>query len=322
MEVTAIQTADISKKMAGKKVLITGGAGFLGSHLVDGLSNSQILVVDDFSTTADNFLPPYVKLVKTKAETFKTNEKFDIIAHMAARPSPDDYVMHPVNTMLSNSLATYQMLELARKNDCIFFYTSTSEVYGSAEVFPTPETYWGRVNPNGIRSCYDESKRFSEALTMSYHRQYGLDVRIERIFNTYGPRLRGEGIYGRVISRFIQQALRNNDISIHGDGMQTRSFLYVSDWVNATLRFLYIKNLSGEVINIGSEKEITMLDLAKLIIKLIGSDSKITYAPTRLDDPLRRAADTTKAKQLLKWQPKVSLEEGLLKTIAWFKERD
>jgi len=308
--------------MAGKKVLITGGAGFLGSHLVDGLSNSQILVVDDFSTTADNFLPPYVKLVKTKAETFKTNEKFDIIAHMAARPSPDDYVMHPVNTMLSNSLATYQMLELARKNDCIFFYTSTSEVYGSAEVFPTPETYWGRVNPNGIRSCYDESKRFSEALTMSYHRQYGLDVRIERIFNTYGPRLRGEGIYGRVISRFIQQALRNNDISIHGDGMQTRSFLYVSDWVNATLRFLYIKNLSGEVINIGSEKEITMLDLAKLIIKLIGSDSKITYAPTRLDDPLRRAADTTKAKQLLKWQPKVSLEEGLLKTIAWFKERD
>lgn len=322
MEEITIQTDDILEKMAGKKVLITGGAGFLGSHLVDGMPNSQILVVDDFSTTVDNFLPPYANLAKTRAETFKTNAKFDIIAHMAARPSPDDYVMHPVDTMLSNSLATYKMLELARKNDCIFFYTSTSEVYGSAETFPTPETYWGRVNPNGIRSCYDESKRFSEALAMSYYRQYGLDVRIERIFNTYGPRLRGEGTYGRVISRFIQQALRDDDISIHGDEAQTRSFLYVSDWVDATLRFLSIRNLSGEVINIGSEKEIAILDLAKLIIKLTGGNSKIVHEHGRPDDPQRRAADATKAKQLLKWQPKVTLEKGLVQTIAWFKERE
>jgi UDP-glucuronate decarboxylase len=280
-----------------------------------------VVVVDDFSTTNENFLPPRVKVIKMKAENFKTKEKFDIIVHMAARPSPDDYILHPVDTMLANSVATYNMLELARKGDCLFFYTSTSEVYGSAEIFPTPETYWGLVNPIGVRSCYDESKRFSEALVISYQRQYGLDVRIERIFNTYGPKLGGEGSYGRVISRFIIQALQGKNISIHGDGMQTRAFMYVSDWVDATLRFIAFDNLSGEVINIGSRKEIAILNLARLIIKLTGSNSKIVHEPKRQDDPKRRVPDIAKAKKLLNWRPTVTLEDGLNKTIEWFRGR-
>jgi UDP-glucuronate decarboxylase len=305
----------------GKKVLVTGGAGFLGSHLVEKLGGNDIVVVDDLSTTPEVVLPPWVTFHKKKAEEFTTNKGFDLVIHMAARPSPEDYINFPVETMLANSIATYKMLEIARRNDAPFFYTSTSEVYGSAEKVPTPETYWGMVNPNGIRSCYDESKRFSEALAMSYHRQYGLDVRIERIFNTYGPRLRGEGSYGRVVSRFIVQALRGENITVHGDGLQTRAFLYVDDWVDATLRILETKKLAGEVVNIGSDQEITILDLAKRIIGLAGSPSKIVFESPRVDDPRRRAADISKAKRFLGWSPHTPLNEGLGKTIDWFRER-
>ena len=238
---------------------------------------------------------------------------------MAARPSPEDYTKYPVETMLSNSLGTYRTLEIARKSDAIYMYTSSSEVYGNAEIIPTPEEYWGKVNPIGIRSCYDESKRFSEALIMSYHREYGLDVRIQRPFNVYGPRLREDGSYGRVVSRFIYQALKGEDITIYGDGKQTRAFLYVEDWVEATLKMLFTKGLKGEVINIGSDKETRIIDLANMIITLTGSKSKIRYLPPRPDDPPRRAADISKAKRLLNWEPKISLEEGLKKTIEWFK---
>ena len=301
------------------RFLISGGAGFLGSHLIEHLRDHEIVVVDDFSTA--KYFESYsnIKLIKEKIENFNTNEKFDYVIHLAARPSPEDYTKYPVETMLSNSLGTYRTLEIARKSDAIYMYTSSSEVYGNAEIIPTPEEYWGKVNPIGIRSCYDESKRFSEALIMSYYREYGLDVRIQRPFNVYGPRLREDGSYGRVVSRFIYQALKGEDITIYGDGKQTRAFLYVEDWVEATLKMLFTKGLKGEVINIGSDKETRIIDLANMIITLTGSKSKIRYLPPRPDDPPRRAADISKAKRLLNWEPKISLEEGLKKTIEWFK---
>jgi len=302
------------------KYLIFGGAGFLGSHLVESLEG-DITVVDDLSTVKYLELPPNVKLIKDRVETFKTNEKFDFVIHLAARPSPEDYVQYPVETALSNSLGTYNALEIARKSDAIFLYSSSSEIYGHAEIIPTPEDYWGKVNPIGVRSCYDESKRFSEALIMSYFREYGLDVRIQRPFNVYGPRLREDGSYGRVVSRFIYQALKGEDITIFGDGNQTRAFLYVSDWTEATKKMLFTQGLKGEVFNVGSDKEVKIIDLAKMIIRLTNSNSKIKFLPPRADDPPRRAADITKAKKILGWEPKVNLEEGLKRTIEWFKVR-
>ena len=302
------------------KYLIFGGAGFLGSHLVESLEG-DITVVDDLSTVKYLELSPNVKLIKDRVETFKTNEKFDFVIHLAARPSPEDYMQHPVETALSNSLGTYNALEIARKSDAIFLYASSSEIYGHAEIIPTPEDYWGKVNPIGVRSCYDESKRFSEALIMSYFREYGLDVRIQRPFNVYGPRLREDGSYGRVVSRFIYQALKGDDITIFGDGNQTRAFLYVSDWTEATKKMLFTPGLKGEVFNVGSDKEVKIIDLAKMIIRLTNSNSKIKFLPPRADDPPRRAADITKAKKILGWEPKVNLEEGLKRTIEWFKVR-
>jgi Nucleoside-diphosphate-sugar epimerases len=302
------------------KYLIFGGAGFLGSHLVESLEG-DITVVDDLSTVKYLELPPNVKLIKDRVETFKTNEKFDFVIHLAARPSPEDYMQHPVETALSNSLGTYNALEIARKSDAVFLYTSSSEIYGHAEIIPTPEDYWGKVNPIGVRSCYDESKRFSEALIMSYFREYGLDVRIQRPFNVYGPRLREDGSYGRVVSRFIYQALKGEDITVFGDGNQTRAFLYVSDWTEATKKMLFTQGLKGEVFNVGSDKEVKIIDLAKMIIRLTNSNSKIKFLPPRADDPPRRAADITKAKKILGWEPKVNLEEGLKRTIEWFKVR-
>ncbi|ADB86769.1 NAD-dependent epimerase/dehydratase family protein [Saccharolobus islandicus] len=302
------------------KYLIFGGAGFLGSHLVESLEG-DITVVDDLSTVKYLELPPNVKLIKDRVETFKTNEKFDFVIHLAARPSPEDYMQHPVETALSNSLGTYNALEIARKSDAIFLYSSSSEIYGHAEIIPTPEDYWGKVNPIGVRSCYDESKRFSESLIMSYFREYGLDVRIQRPFNVYGPRLREDGSYGRVVSRFIYQALKGEDITIFGDGNQTRAFLYVSDWIEATKKMLFTQGLKGEVFNVGSDKEVKIIDLAKMIIRLTNSNSKIKFLPPRADDPPRRAADITKAKKILGWEPKVDLEEGLKRTIEWFKVR-
>jgi len=239
---------------------------------------------------------------------------------LAARPSPEDYVNHPVDTLLSNSIGTLNMLEIARKSDSVFMYTSSSEIYGEAGVIPTPESYYGYVNPNGIRSCYDEGKRFSEALVMAYFREYGLDVRIQRPFNVYGPRIREDGQYGRVIPRFIIQALKNEPLTIYGDGRQTRSFLYISDWLSGTWELL-TGRYKGEIINIGSDREITIIDLAKKIISLLNSKSSIVFLQKRDDDPSRRAADIGKAKKVLKWEPKVNLDEGLIQTIEWFRGR-
>ena len=297
------------------KYLVIGGAGFLGSHLIESLSG-DITVVDDLSTA--KYFQGNAKLIREKIENFSTDEKYDYVIHLAARPSPEDYINHPVETALSNSVGTYKALEIARRSDAVFLYTSSSEIYGHAEVIPTPESYWGKVNPTGVRSCYDESKRFSEALIMSCYREYGLDVRIQRPFNVYGPRLREDGSYGRVISRFVYQALRGEDLTIFGDGNQTRAFLYVSDWVEATKRMLG-PGLKGVILNVGSDKETKIIDLAKTIISMTGSKSGLKFLPPRQDDPPRRAADITKAKEVLGWEPKVSLFEGLKMTIEWFR---
>ena len=207
-------------------ILISGGNGFLGSALVEKAlkNNMDITVVDDLSTMSDINIPNSVNLIETKVENFATDEKYDYIVHLAARPSPEDYINHPIETILSNSVGTRNMLEIAKKSNAVFMYTSSSEVYGDAAIIPTPETYYGYVNPNGIRSCYDEGKRYSEALTMAYYRKYNIDTRIQRPFNVYGPRIRPDGEYGRVIPRFVNWALQNNDIKVFGDGERTRSF--------------------------------------------------------------------------------------------------
>jgi UDP-glucuronate decarboxylase len=212
------------------------------------------------------------------------------------------------------------MLEMAKDSNAVFMYTSSSEVYGDASIIPTNEDYFGNVNPNGIRSCYDESKRFSEALIMAYHREYGLDVRIQRPFNVYGPRIREDGFYGRVIPRFIFQALNSSPITIHGFGKQTRSFLYISDWVGASWSFINMKKPKYLIINIGSSDEITILELAKKIKTLTKSRSYIKHIKPRKEDPKRRAADIRRASEMLKWKPKVKLDEGLKNTVEWFKE--
>ena len=305
------------------KMLISGGNGFLGSHIVKkAISNGiDVTVVDDMSTMNTDNLGREVNLIREKVENFKTYEKFDFVLHFAARPSPEDYIKHPVETILSNSVGTMNMLNIARRSDAVFFYTSSSEVYGNASVLPTPETYFGYVNPNGIRSCYDEGKRYSEALIMAYCREYNIDVRIERPFNVYGPGIRPDGLYGRVIPRFILSALRGDDITIFGDGSQTRSFLYIDDWLDATWKLLNTPGLSGEIFNVGSVSEITINSLANTIIDLTGSHSRIVHLDPREDDPFRRSADITKISKRLSWEPKISLSEGLDKTIQWIKEK-
>jgi len=303
-------------------VLISGGNGFLGSYLVEKFAAEkfEVTVVDDLSTSKGRNIPESVRFIEKKIENYVTDEKYDYVIHLAGRPSPEDYVNHPVDTILSNSIGTLNMLEIARKSDSVFMYTSSSEIYGEAGVIPTPESYYGYVNPNGIRSCYDEGKRFSEALVMAYLREYGLDVRIQRPFNVYGPRIREDGQYGRVIPRFIIQALKDEPLTIYGDGRQTRSFLYISDWLSGTWELL-TGRYKGEIINIGSDREITIIDLAKKIISLSNSKSSIVFLQKRDDDPSRRAADIGKAKKVLKWEPRFNLDEGLIQTIEWFRGR-
>ena len=304
-------------------VLISGGNGFLGYHLVEKFISKgfDVTIVDDLSTSKRSDLLEKVTFYNKRIEDFNTDEKFDYVVHLAARPSPEDYISSPVETILSNSYGTRVMLETARKSNATFMYTSSSEVYGNASVLPTPETYYGYVNPNGIRSCYDESKRFSEAMIMAYRRQYNMKVRIQRPFNVYGPRIREDGIYGRVIPRFIMQALENKDLTVHGDGLQTRSFLYIEDWLSATMKFLLANSVSHEVLNIGSDSEITVFELAKLIVEMTQSRSKIVHTEAREDDPRRRSADLTTVKLDLDWSPVVSVREGLQKTIKWFRMR-
>ena len=306
-----------------KRIIVSGGNGFLGSHLISRALDEgiEVTVVDDMSTSQKINISGYAKFIKEKIENFKTDEKYDYVLHLAARPSPEDYVEHPIDALLSNSIGTKNMLEIALNSGGVFMYTSSSEVYGDATMIPTPENFYGYVNPNGVRSCYDEGKRFSEALIMAYHRKYHIDTRIQRPFNVYGPGIRPDGGYGRVIPRFIERALMDEDIVIYGNGKQTRSFLYIDDWAEVTWKFLTSPNMGGEVINIGHSEEISILDLAQMIKNLTGSKSRIVFEKAREDDPKRRAADTTKVEKMFNWKATVTLEEGLRIMIEWFRGR-
>ena len=307
-----------------KRVLVTGGAGFLGSWLCETLIRlgSEVTCLDNLSSGRFENIRHLVNEENFEYIRGDVSERiegrYDIIFHLASRASPLEFSRYPIEIIKANAFGTYNLLELARRNDSIFFLASTSEVYGDPKVIPIPEDYRGNVNPVGERSCYDESKRLAEALCYAFYKQYGLRVMIGRIFNTYGPRMRYEGYYERVIPRFIVQALRNEPITIFGDGNQTRSFCYVTDLIIQILKFVS-KNLKFEVLNLGNDEEIKIIDLAKLIIKLANSSSRIVFLSPMPDDPKRRKPDLSKMFKLLNFKPKIPLKEGLLRTISWFK---
>jgi UDP-glucuronate decarboxylase len=311
----------------GKRVLVTGGAGFLGSYLCDALVmlGSDVSCLDNFSTGAllnvDHLIGrSNFEVIEEDVAKFDGSQNFDYIFHLASRVSPEDYQLHPIETLVTNSQGCLRVLELAKRGRSRVLFASTSEVYGNPEEIPTPESYWGHVNPIGIRSCYDEGKRFGEALFMAYLREYGLDVRVVRIFNTYGPRIRPDGVYARALPRFIAQALGDKDITVYGDGSQTRSFAYVTDTITGILSVFCSENTAGEVFNIGDSKETTVLELAKLIRLSTQSKSSLSFSPLPADDPRRRKPNLQKAEKILTWKPSVALEEGVSRTISWFKD--
>lgn len=307
------------------KILVTGGAGFIGSNLCERLLDKghTVLCVDNLITgSIDNihaFIdhPHFTFLQHDVTQPFESDA--EVIFHLASPASPVGYLEHPIETILVNSVGTHRMLELARKNNARFLISSTSEIYGDPLVHPQSEDYWGNVNSIGPRACYDESKRLGETLVMEYYRQYQTNVRIVRIFNTYGPNSALED--GRMIPNFIIQALKNEPITIYGDGSKTRSITYVSDLVEGLMRAMFSPNTTGEVFNLGSSEEHTVLEYAQMIIRLCNSSSEIRFETSRVDDPERRRANTTKAYQVLGWERKVSMEEGLRQTIEWFSKR-
>ncbi len=310
---------------ASKSVLVTGGAGFIGSWLSDVMIslNAQVTVVDNLSTgriknIEDLRLNKQFQLIENDVSIFQSDEKFDIIFHMAAHASPEEYMLHPIETLQTSASGTQNIAELARKNDATLLFASTSEVYGDAEIVPTPESYWGKVNPIGPRSCYDEGKRFAEALLMAYYKQYGLDVRVPRIFNTYGPRLREDGFYGRAMSRFIMQALSEKPITVYGDGKQTRSFCYITDTITGLMLLTSSGEAKGEVVNVGNTQELSILELAERIREATEFKSAIEFCPLPKDDPKRRCPNIRKLESLVGWKPNVNFEDGLKKTVAWF----
>ena len=317
-----------SEFFADKKVLVTGGAGFIGSWLCDVLVGigAEVLAVDDLSTGRMKNIDHLVKnskfkLIKSDICKYNSKEKIDIIFHMAGHASPDEYMIHPIETLQTSALGTKNMAEIARKNDAALLFASTSEVYGDAEIVPTPESYWGKVNPIGPRSCYDEGKRFAEALLMAYSKQHGLNVRIPRIFNSYGPRLREDGLYGRAMSRFIKQAIADDPITVYGDGKQTRSFCYITDTVTGLMLLTTSNKAKGQVVNIGNTLEVTILELAKKIKKTTHCKSAIVFHPLPKDDPKRRCPNLDKLYEITSWKPSVTFDEGLNKTIAWFLKK-
>jgi len=305
------------------KVLVTGGAGFIGSFLCERLldEGNEVICLDNLSTGKKSNIEHLLK--KQKFEfldhdvTKPIELKIDFIFHMASPASPVDYQRLPIETSMANSVGTFNMLELARTNKVRFLLTSTSEVYGDPLEHPQKETYWGNVNPFGVRSCYDESKRFAETLTMSFFRKYGLDVRIARIFNTFGPKMRKDD--GRAIPNFIVQALSGQPITVYGDGKQTRSFCYIPDMINGLVKLMFSDGLSSQVVNLGNTKERSIISVAEFIKDLTKSKSEIIFKPLPEDDPTRRKPDITKAKKLLNWEPKVDFVDGLKETIEWFK---
>jgi UDP-glucuronate decarboxylase len=305
------------------RILVTGGAGFLGSHLCERLlgEKHEVVCLDNFFTGRRRNLHPYLANPDFELVRHDVVEpillEVDRIYHLACPASPVHYQFNPVKTIKTNVLGTHNMLGLAKRTRARFLLASTSEVYGDPRVHPQTEDYWGNVNPIGIRSCYDEGKRVAETFTMDYHRQSRVDVRIVRIFNTYGPRMLADD--GRVVSNFIVQALKGDDITVYGDGSQTRSFCYVDDLVDGLVRMMEVEGFNGPV-NLGNPREFTILDLAKKIIAMTGSRSKIVQKPLPSDDPTQRQPDITLAKQKLGWLPKVDVDEGFKVTIDYFRK--
>ena len=306
------------------KILITGGAGFLGSHLTERLlkDGNEVLVVDNLFTGSKQNVAHL--LSNNRLEVMRHDVTFPLyvetnqIYNLACPASPVHYQYDPVQTTKTSVHGAINMLGLAKRTRARILQASTSEVYGDPEVHPQPEEYWGRVNPIGIRSCYDEGKRCAETLFFDYYRQHGLDIKVIRIFNTYGPRMNPND--GRVVSNFIVQALQGKDITIYGDGQQTRSFCYVDDLIEAFVRMMNTeKGFTGPV-NTGNPSEFTMLELAETILRLSGSKSKLVFEPLPSDDPKQRQPNIELAKSKLGWEPKVNLEDGLKETIAYFKK--
>jgi len=310
-----------------QRVLVTGGAGFLGSWICETLlaSGAHVICVDNFASGQMSNIRHLLKnerflFIEHDISTLLPVETpLDYIFHMASRASPFEFEHFPIQILKANTTGVLVALGIAKKHHARIVYTSTSEVYGNPDIVPTPESYYGNVNPIGPRGCYDEAKRCGEAYVMAYRKQHNLDTRIARIFNTYGPRIRMDGIYGRVIPRFICQALSGDPITVFGDGSQTRSFTYVTDQIEGLLRLAALDNAEGEVINIGNVNEITVLELAHKVIEVTGSRSPVSYHPLPEDDPMRRRPDITKAKEILGWEPKVPLEKGLGRTIEWVR---
>jgi len=307
-----------------KTVLITGGAGFIGSHLCDFLLNKNFKII-----CVDNLITGNKKNIEhlSNNQNFKfinqdiskhiaINENLDYILHLASPASPVDYQKIPIQTLKVGSLGTHNTLGLALVKKAKYLLASTSEVYGDPLVNPQPETYWGNVNPIGVRGCYDESKRFAEALVMAYHRIHNVDIRIARIFNTYGPRMSKDD--GRVVPNFITQAVSNKPLTIYGDGKQTRSFCYINDLIEGIYR-LMMSNIN-EPVNLGNPEEHTILEFAEKIKKITKSKSKIVFKDLPIDDPRVRCPDISKAKKILNWEPKFTLGNGLKETIEFFKQ--
>ncbi|PZO27415.1 MAG: NAD-dependent dehydratase [Betaproteobacteria bacterium] len=305
------------------RILVTGGAGFLGSHLCERLlaEGNEVICADNYFTgskenVAHLLSNPYFELIRHDV-TFPLYIEVDEIYNLACPASPVHYQHDPVQTTKTSVHGAINMLGLAKRVKARIFQASTSEVYGDPEVHPQPEEYWGRVNPIGIRSCYDEGKRCAETLFFDYHRQHNLDIKVARIFNTYGPRMHPND--GRVVSNFIVQALKGQDITIFGDGSQTRSFCYVDDLIEGFIRLMNPEPCFTGPVNLGNPGEFTMLELAEKVIELTGSKSKLTFMPLPQDDPKQRQPNIELAKAKLGWEPKVHLENGLIKTIEYFK---
>ena len=306
------------------RVVITGAAGFIGSHLAETLLDRDYTVIG-----IDNLLTGDTSNISHLANRDFTFIKHDVtnyiyidgrvdyVLHWASPASPIDYLELPIPTLKVGALGTHKALGLAKAKGAKFVLASTSEVYGDPLEHPQKETYWGNVNPVGPRGVYDEAKRFAEAMTMAYHRYHGLDTKIVRIFNTYGPRMRVND--GRAVPAFMSQALRNEDVTVFGDGSQTRSFTYITDLVDGIIRLMLSKE--NDPINIGNPREMTIKEIAETIIRMTDSKSRIVYKPLPTDDPKQRRPDITRARTLLEWEPKVQLEEGLAKTIEYFRTK-
>src|SRR4051812_48785838 len=313
-------------RKAGRPVsVVTGGAGFLGSHLVDLLLSRghRVIAIDNFVTGAVENIShlsgnQHFKFIQQDVTEFLfLHEAVDFVWHFASPASPIDYLELPIQTLKVGSLGTHKALGLARNKQARFLLASTSEIYGDPLVHPQTEDYWGNVNTIGPRGCYDEAKRFAEAMTMAYHREHKVETRIVRIFNTYGPRMRLND--GRVVPAFVSQALKNKPVTVFGKGLQTRSFCYVSDLIEGIYR-LMMSDYDLPV-NIGNPIEMTMLEFAEQIIRATGSRSKIIFKPLPQDDPKQRKPNITKAKTILKWEPRVPLAQGLVKTIEYFRKK-